>query len=118
MGEAPFERFKEAYDVHLGGSLVANGGATGACTALRTVGESCTDTLDYADCTYAGNGSPASFCSQAGDAGVCAADLSQGTACVFNAQCLSGVCDYVTSECQPSTPFDDPLDCTAFQGSD
>jgi hypothetical protein len=94
---------------YVGGNAIADSGVTGVCTAMRAVGQSCTDIFFYSDCTLQGNGSPANFCNPVDGGAVCTAAFATGTSCSFYTQCASQICDYPnTADCQTSTLFDDP----------
>jgi hypothetical protein len=104
------------------GKLVGDAGApTGTCTALRGVGDSCTDLNFYTDCTYVGNGSPDNFCNpnEAGTAGSCVLDYPTGSAgagCLYNQQCQTELCIYGVG-CESSSTFSDPGDASVICSS-
>jgi hypothetical protein len=81
---------------------------SGTCQALKTVGTKCRDLKYSTDCSELGLGHPEDYCGPSDGGDTCQAELVNGTPCYGNFQCESQICDFATSECQPSTVFSDP----------
>jgi hypothetical protein len=92
---------------------VTDGGATGACAALRTAGQPCGDrpanpAIASEFCSYRGSGNTGRLCNQMDDAGgnleagswTCQPQYPVGAFCNFDTDCVPPqICDLVTGTC-------------------
>jgi hypothetical protein len=95
-----------------------DGGST--CQPLEAIGAQCDQAPDNNACQYRGYlGTPARCDLVAADGGTgsnkCASKFPNGTACTYNWDCASGVCNAATFTCDTSTLTTTPDLCALFK---